>query len=174
MTRRHFAVVSAEIISVAALVAILLPALRTSGITSFGVWFLAGAGIAIHTMGHFEAGRTATVVSLLSAATFWAVVHVDGGGGIRHVVVVGLLLWVSEESRDLSLTLRRPGHRPGAVTAARLPRYLGVTAAALAADVALVAVLRDPPVSGWIWRIVGAGALMTLLVAARPRASTGS
>lgn len=171
---RAVAVVAFETVSVAALLVVLLPPLLATGITSFGVWFLTGAVLAIHLLGRFDRARGATVASLLAAAAIWAVVHVDSGGVARQVVLTGLLLWVAEETRDLSLTVRRPGHLPGAVVAGRVPRYLGITAAALGADALLVVLLRDPPVSGWIWRIVGAGALLGLLAAARPRASTGS
>lgn len=173
-TRGTLAVVAAEVVSTTALLVVLVPPLRSSGITPFGVWFLGGAVLAIHALGRAERTRNATTVSLLTAAVLWSVVHVDAGGGVRQVVVTGLLLWAAEESRDLALTFGRPGHSPGAVTTARVPRYLGITAAALSADVLLVALLRDPPVSGWIWRVVGSGALLVLLAAARPRTPTGS
>ena len=172
--RLTLAVLAAEVVSTTAVLVVLAPPLVTAGITSFGVWFLGGTVLVIHTLGRAEQARGATVVSLLAAAMSWAVVHVDTGGGARQVVLTGLLLWVAEEARDLSVTFSRPGHTPGAVTAARVPRYLGITAASLGADALLVALLRDPPVSGWIWRIVGAAALLVLLAAARPRAPTGS
>lgn len=173
-TRRTVAEAAAEAVSIAAILVVVVPPLRSSGITSFGVWFLTGAVLTIHLLGRSDRARGATVVALLAAAAIWSVVHVDAGGGARQVVLTGLLLWVAEESRELSLTVRRPGQLPAAVAAGRVPRYLGITAAALGADVLLVVLLRDPPVSGWIWRIVGAAALLGLMAAVRPRAPTGS
>jgi hypothetical protein len=160
--------------SFAMLLVVAVPALRALDLTVIGVWILAGAIAGTHAIGAVPALANATPFALLVTASAWVVAHLEDPTQARAAVAAGLLLWVAEESRDLSLTLRRPGQMAGVLITTRLPRWLGVAAAALLADAALVAFLRQPPISGWIWRLVAAGAVVLLLVTARPKATTGS
>jgi len=172
--RRRASVIVAEALSFGTLLMVAIPALRALDITIPGVWILAGAIAATHGMGFVPALATATPLALLVTAGLWVLAHLADPAQARAAVAVGLLLWIVEESRDLSLSLRRPGHVAGTLVAVRMPRWLGVAAAALLADAALVLFLRQPPISGWIWRVVGAAAVAILLMTARPRTTTGS